>query len=145
MHPVHKIVLTLIVAVCAAILGTLWLDAEVNRGGSEHHDSTLLHLLITIIPASMIYWSYVGYSIRSYRSGVFAALAWGVVSPFIGSILAGLPIGLGVIGGLITATMWMYVTIPVGVATGLAVWLVNRDKKTVSTSTEQARIDHRDE
>lgn len=138
MHPVHKIVMTLIVAACAAILGTLCLDAEANRGGSEQHDNTLLVLLITIIPASMIYWSFVGYSIRRYRSGVFAALSWGIVSPFIGSILAGLPVsyGLGAIGGLITATIWMYITIPIGVATGLAVWLVNRERKTAFTSPE---------
>lgn len=125
--------MTLFVAVCAAILGTLWLDVEINRGGSEHHDSTLLQLLVTIIPASMLYWSYVGYSIRRYRSGLFVALAWGVMSPFVGSILAGLPVsfGLGAIAGLITVTVWMYITLPIGVVTSLVVWLVNREKKPV--------------
>jgi hypothetical protein len=122
----QKPILTIIVAALAAVVGTWLVSHQLNpaKGG----DRVSMDLIWVILPASIIFWSYAGYLIRRFHGGILSTLLLGAVSPFVGGFLAGLPYyGFGALYGVLLAVIDFQITIPVGIATGLAVWLVNRD------------------
>ncbi len=120
----HPSLITTAVAIVTAILGTMILNAAM--GSPDGHLSLPTGFLCLIIPASVLFWSYAGWLFRRRNAGVISAIAWGTVSPFMGGMLAGLPFCLiGAMAGLGIAVLYAEVVVPIGIATGLAVWMVN--------------------
>ena len=122
--------MTVAVSVAMALIGILVLGVVSDNSPDHSHPVTILHLCV--IPISVLMWSYVGCRIRNDYFGVTYAVTWGLFSPFIGGLLAGLPMFIiGALVGVFTAVIYYYVTVPIGAVTGLIIWYVNRDPESI--------------
>ena len=122
--------MTAAVSIAMALIGILALGMVSGDSVDRNSGLSLLHLFV--IPVSVLMWSYVGYKIRNDYLGATYAVTWGIVSPFIGGLLAGLPMFIiGALVGVLTAATYYYITVPIGVTTGLIVWLINRGAKSI--------------
>ena len=121
----NKVRITLWLSLFFGLVGTVLLNHAILSKNGEVIIS--LEWAQFIIPASMIYWSLVGYSIRKENSGIFMGITWGFVSPFIGAFITGLPCFIiGAIPAVLIAYSYYYVTVPIGIVTGLSIWFINR-------------------
>jgi hypothetical protein len=122
--------MTAAVSIAMAIIGILVLGMVSGDSADRNSDLSLLHLFV--MPVSVLMWSYVGYKICNEYFGVTCAVTWGIFSPFIGGLLVGLPMFIiGALVGVLTAAVYYYVTVPIGVATGLFIWLINRGAESI--------------
>ena len=113
-----------------ALIGILVLGMVSGDSANRNSGLSLPHLFV--IPVSVLMWSYVGYKIRNYYFGLTYAVTWGIFSPFIGGLLVGLPMFIiGALVGVLTAAIYYYVTVPIGVATGLLIWLINKNTESI--------------
>ena len=113
-----------------ALIGILVLGMVSGDSANRNSGLPLPHLFV--IPVSVLMWSYVGYKIRNYYFGLTYAVTWGIFSPFIGGLLVGLPMFIiGALVGVLTTAIYYYVTVPIGVATGLFIWLINKNTESI--------------
>ena len=117
-----KNVRTVGIAIISALIGFLMLNAEMAK--SESGYTLPIYLLITVIPTSVFYWYATGRLIIKYKLSLLTAIFIGLVSPFIGAAIVGLPPLLFFsVTGVYIAWVYYYVTIPVGIIAGVLVWL----------------------
>ena len=122
--------MTVAVSIAMALIGILVLGMVSGDSANRNSGLSLPHLFV--IPVSVLMWSYVGYKIRNYYFGLTYAVTWGIFSPFIGGLLVGLPMFIiGALVGVLTAAIYYYVTVPIGVATGLLIWLINKNTESI--------------
>lgn len=117
------------------ILMTLGLSAVLAQVGISCLEATLGDDLgslvhVSIVLTSMLYWSFVSYRIRHGDGRLWSAMVCGIMSPFIGTFIAGMPFGIGSLAGFILAAQFFYITVPVGMMAGLVVWSINRQPAT---------------
>ena len=118
--------MTVAIAVIMALAGIIALVGEIGDSHHEQSGISILHFLV--VPTSVLIWSYIGYRIRNYYEKLSHVILFGVLSPFIGAVVAGLPIYfIGGIFGFLLAMTYYYVTIPIGIITGIGVWAINKN------------------